>query len=63
MATVQAEAQQRIAAAEGEAKAIQVQGDVLRSNPAVLQLRAIEKWDGHMPQVTSGGTPFVQLQK
>jgi hypothetical protein len=29
----------------------------------VLQLRAIEKWDGHLPQVTSGGTPFIQLQK
>jgi regulator of protease activity HflC (stomatin/prohibitin superfamily) len=63
VATVQAEAQQRIAQAEGEAKAIQVQGDVLRSNPSVLQLRAIEKWDGHLPQVTSGGTPFIQLQK
>ena len=63
VATVQAEAQQRIAQAEGEAKAIQVQGDTLRSNPAVLQLRAIEKWDGHLPQVTSGATPFIHLDK
>ena len=63
VATVQAEAQQRIAQAEGEAKAIQVQGDTLRSNPQVLQLRAIEKWDGHLPQVTSGATPFIQLAK
>jgi regulator of protease activity HflC (stomatin/prohibitin superfamily) len=63
VATVQAEAQQRIAQAEGEAKAIQVQGDTLRSNPQVLQLRAIEKWDGHLPQVTSGATPFIALPK
>ncbi len=63
VATVQAEAQQRIAQAEGEAKAIQVQGDTLRSNPQVLQLRAIEKWDGHLPQVTSGATPFISLGK
>ena len=63
VATVQAEAQQRIAQAEGEAKAIQVQGDTLRSNPEVLRLRAIEKWDGHLPQVTSGGTPFIQIEK
>lgn len=63
VATVQAEAQQRIAQAEGEAKAIQVQGDTLRSNPEVLRLRAIEKWDGRLPQVTSGATPFVQLDK
>lgn len=63
VATVQAEAQQRIAQAEGEAKAIQVQGDSLRSNPQVLQLRAIEKWDGRLPQVTSGGTPFISIAK
>jgi regulator of protease activity HflC (stomatin/prohibitin superfamily) len=63
VATVQAEAQQRIAQAEGEAKAIQVQGDTLRSNPQVLQLRAIEKWDGHLPQVMSGATPFINIAK
>jgi regulator of protease activity HflC (stomatin/prohibitin superfamily) len=63
VATVQAEAQQRIAQAEGEAKAIQVQGDTLRSNPEVLRLRAIEKWDGRLPQVMSGATPFVQIEK
>jgi regulator of protease activity HflC (stomatin/prohibitin superfamily) len=62
VATVEAEARQRIAQAEGEAKAIQVQGDTLRSNPQVLQLKAIEKWDGHLPQVTSGATPFVNLK-
>lgn len=62
VATVQAEAQQRIAAAEGEAKAIQLQGETLRSNPAVLQLRAIEKWDGHLPTVTSGATPFINIK-
>jgi hypothetical protein len=27
----------------------------------VLRLRAIEKWDGHLPQVTSGGTPLISL--
>lgn len=63
VATVQAEAQQRIAQAEGEAKAIQVQGDSLRTNPEVLRLRAIEKWDGHLPQVTSGATPFIEVGK
>lgn len=62
VATVEAEARQRIAQAEGEAKAIQVQGDTLRSNPQVLELKRIEKWDGHLPQVTSGGNPFVSLK-
>ena len=63
VATIQAEAQQRIAAAEGEARAIQLQGATLRANPEVLRLRAIEKWDGKLPQVTSGGTPFIQLKE
>ena len=63
VATIQAEAQQRIAAAEGEAKAIQLQGATLRANPEVLRLRAIEKWDGKLPQVTSGATPFIELNK
>jgi hypothetical protein len=29
----------------------------------VLRLRAIEKWDGKLPQVMSGATPFVQIEK
>ena len=33
----------------------------LRADPEVLKLRAIEKWDGRLPQVTSGATPFVSL--
>jgi regulator of protease activity HflC (stomatin/prohibitin superfamily) len=61
VATIQAQAQQRIAQATGEAQAINLQGAALRANPEVLRLRAIEKWDGKMPQVTSGGTPFVNL--
>lgn len=63
VATVQAEAQQRIADAEGKAKALQVEGDMLSAHPQVLQLRAIEKWNGELPQVTSGATPFVNLNK
>jgi len=63
VATVQAEAQQRVAQADGEAKAISVQGEALRSNPEVLRLKAIEKWDGKLPQVTSGATPFIEVGK
>ena len=61
VATVKAQAEQRFAQAQGEAQAINVQGAALRANPDVLRLRAIEKWDGKMPQVTSGATPFVNL--
>ena len=63
VATIEAEARQHVAQAEGEAKAIQVTGDTLRQNPQVLQKLAIEKWDVKLPQVTSGATPFIDLKK
>jgi hypothetical protein len=25
------------------------------------QIKAIEKWDGHLPNVTGGGIPFIQM--
>jgi regulator of protease activity HflC (stomatin/prohibitin superfamily) len=58
---VKYEAQQAVEKANGDAQAIQIEGNALRLNPAVLQLRAIEKWDGHMPQVTSGAMPFIDI--
>ncbi len=61
VATVQAEAQQAIAEAQGKAQAENIEGEALRANPEVVRLRAIEKWDGKLPQVTGGSTPFVSL--
>ena len=56
------EADQRIAEARGKAEAIRVESEALRSNPQILELRALEKWDGVLPQVTgSGGAPFINL--
>ena len=60
---VKYEAQQAIEAASGKAKAIQVEGDALKNNPQVTQLRAIEKWNGILPQVTGGAIPFINLEK
>jgi prohibitin 2 len=58
------EAEQRIAEAGGKAEAMRVESNALRSNPAILELRALEKWDGVLPQVTgSSGIPFLNLQK
>lgn len=56
------EAQQKIESAKGSAEAIRIEANALRSNPAVLELRAIEKWDGVMPQVTGGAVPFVNVK-
>ena len=57
---VKVEAEQKITSARAEAEGQRLQRETI--TPALLQLRAIEKWDGHLPQVTSGGTPFIDLK-
>lgn len=58
----EADAAKQIAIAKGEAEAVEIKARALRENPQVLQQMAIEKWDGAMPQVTNGGTPFINLR-
>ena len=52
------EADKKVATAKGEAEAIQIKGDALAKNPAVIELELINKWDGKSPEtlVTSGGS-------
>ena len=57
------EAEQKVAEAKGKAEAITIESNALRSNPQILELRALEKWNGILPQVTSGGVPFINLPK
>jgi len=57
------ESEQAIAAAKGKAEAQRIEGDALRANPQVIELRAIEKWDGKLPQYMTGTVPFVNLPK
>lgn len=57
------EAQQKIEEAKGKAEAMRIESIALQSNPALLELRAIEKWDGVLPTVTGGATPFINVNK
>lgn len=41
-------------AAKAKATAIEIEGQALRSNPEVKTLRAIERWDGKLPQTLLG---------
>ncbi len=59
---VKYEAQQAIAQAEGKAKALQIEATAINTNPQIIQLRAIEKWDGKLPQYTGNGTPFINIK-
>jgi prohibitin 2 len=49
------EANTAVIRAKGEAQAIQVRGQALRNNPALIQLQIVEKWDGKAPLVVGGG--------
>lgn len=64
---IKVEAASRIAQAEGEAKAIAIQANAITSNGGAqyVQLQAIEKWDGKLPQYMLGGntTPFINVGK
>lgn len=58
---IRIEADQKIAMARAEAESIRIQSEALKQNKDILQLRALEKWDGKLPVVTSGGTPFIDI--
>ncbi len=57
---IRIEAEQKIAQAEAEAEAQRLQRATI--TPTLLQLRAIEKWDGHFPQVIGQAMPFIDLK-
>ncbi len=61
LAQVQFEAEQAKAEAVGKAQAITIEAQALRDNPQVLELRALEKWDGKLPTVTGSSIPFINI--
>jgi regulator of protease activity HflC (stomatin/prohibitin superfamily) len=55
-------AQSKLLTAKADADAIEMQGEAIRRNPQVMELRAIDKWGGGVPQVIgSAATPFITL--
>jgi regulator of protease activity HflC (stomatin/prohibitin superfamily) len=73
--TTEVEAQIARTKAEGEAEAIRLRGeaeaaairaraDALRANADLVQLQAVEKWDGKLPttMVPSSAMPFINVQ-
>lgn len=62
-AEAQGEADAKLAVATAEAKSIEIQGEALRKNPEVIQLKAIQQWNGALPTYMLGGgtVPFIQI--
>jgi len=58
---IKIEGQQKIVQAKAEAESQRIQKETI--SPIILQLRAIEKWDGKFPQVLggSGAMPFINI--
>lgn len=61
VATAKARSDAMVAAAQGKAEALKIEGQALKENAGVAELRAIEKWDGHLPttMVPGSSVPFI----
>ncbi|HMK50248.1 MAG TPA: prohibitin family protein [Thermodesulfovibrionales bacterium] len=64
---IKIEADQKVASAKAEAEALRLQKEnvtpqLIRLRQIEASLKAIEKWDGHMPKVTSGTVPFIDVK-
>jgi regulator of protease activity HflC (stomatin/prohibitin superfamily) len=64
---VKFEAEQRVATATAEARAIQIQAEAITQTGGAeyVNLKAVEKWDGHLPtqMIPNGALPFINLNK
>ncbi len=60
---IKIEKAQKITEAEGKAQAIRIEAQALRSNPKVVELRWIEKWDGEVPTYWGQASPFIGLDR
>ena len=56
-------AESQLTIARAEAQAINIKGEALRNNPQVLQLQAIETWNGELPRLMGGdgAIPFINV--
>ncbi|WP_223879930.1 MULTISPECIES: prohibitin family protein [Paenibacillus] len=63
---VQIEAKQKIAQAQAEAESLklkkqEVTPELVQLKQLEVQEQAVEKWDGKLPSVTGGATPFIDV--
>jgi regulator of protease activity HflC (stomatin/prohibitin superfamily) len=64
---IKIEAEQKVAAAQAEAEALRLQKanvtpELIRLRQIEASIKAIEKWDGHLPKVTGGAMPFIDMK-
>jgi len=64
---IKIEAEQKVTQAEAEAEALRLQKqniskDLIELRKIEAAQKAIAKWDGHLPSVTSGAVPFIDVK-
>lgn len=60
---IEVEAKQTITKANADAESIRIQGKALKETPGLVELKAVEKWNGALPQYSGGGAvPFINIQ-
>lgn len=64
---IKIEAEQKIAQAKAEAEALKIQkaevtAELIKLREIEVQRMAVEKWNGVLPQVTSGAVPFIGVK-
>lgn len=67
LSRIKVEADQKIAQAKAEAEALRLQKENVSPNLIKLRqieaaMEAIRKWDGHLPKVTAGTVPFIDVR-
>jgi len=65
---IRVEAEQKVAQAQAEAQALglqraQVTPELIQLRQMENQAKAIEKWDGHLPNVAGGAIPFLDVNR
>jgi len=59
----QIEADTAVIQAKGEAESIRIRGEALKDDPAFVDLKIVDKWDGLTPLVIGGGGVVYQPQE
>lgn len=64
---IKIEADQKIASARAEAESLRLQKEnvtpqLIRLRQIEASIKAIEKWDGHLPKINSGAIPFIDIK-
>jgi len=64
---IKIEAEQKIASAKAEAESLRLQKEnvtpqLIRLRQIEASIRAIDKWDGHLPKINSGAVPFLDVK-